>query len=234
MGLIGLEDDPDASRCMILGISGQNGMVVVVTNSPQMDDAESEHVGLAALSLLALSHANGGLYTARSEQETQLPSAQTSMPEPSSPRPALTPQFPALAPQFSEADLIAANQAIGASHRPVKIYSFGEGGFVGYPAAYTYTVTPHMLFANGNLVKCSEWDPSKFDPTPQSLAPIDDDYDCDVVKWRKRNGRYERYDADENAFVEIEDLNDPEYEQSIGFKPGTNGIYLFGRRSLLA
>jgi hypothetical protein len=82
-----------------------------------------------------------------------------------------------------DAALKAYVAAIPASRRPIKVATRGTHGFSGYPAVATYSIRVFLFFANGYATDCSDWDPSKLEPTPSSLGAARSD--CSVYKWRQ-------------------------------------------------
>ena len=62
---------------------------------------------------------------------------------------------------------------VKAENRPVRAVSRVERTFKGFPAILTTTVHMHLVFPNGNVVNCSDWDPTRYDPTPESVGQLD-------------------------------------------------------------
>lgn len=60
-----------------------------------------------------------------------------------------------------------------AGNRPIKAVNRVERTLKGFPAILTTTVHMNLVFSNGNVVSCSDWDPTQYDPTPQSVGQLD-------------------------------------------------------------
>jgi len=56
------------------------------------------------------------------------------------------------------------------SNRPVAAYTYLENQWTGFPATLSQVAKQAYVFPNGNAVYCANWDPRKFDPTPESIG----------------------------------------------------------------
>lgn len=123
-----------------------------------------------------------------------------------------------------EDDLVAALAAIPAEARPIKVVSHGQGSYVGWPASYVYTVSTYLLFSNGWMSLCADWDPGKLRPTPESLGRAYPD--CGLRRWRRSGSGFEMQEDDGN-WVALTDTAD----DLRSFKPGEMLELAFGNVS---